>query len=62
MSFYPKHISFSLSKGESVLIGVDKNMLEAVKALGALLRQASIENKEIKRIDLRYDKVIVLFN
>lgn len=62
LSFHPKHISFSLNAGEHILIGLEKNMLEAVKALSALLKQADVENKVIQRIDLRYDKVIVLFN
>ncbi len=61
VSFQPDYVSFYLDRGENVLIGLMKNKLEAVKALSALMKQAKVENKDIQKIDLRYDKVIVLF-
>ncbi len=61
MSFYHKYVGFTIEDGIDVLIGLDKNLHEMTKALSALLRKTKLESKELLRIDLRYDKVIVLF-
>jgi len=61
MSFSPKHVNLYLEGGTEVLIGNEKNKDKALKTVSALLKESELEDKEIRRIDLRYDKVIVLF-
>ena len=62
MSFNPNYVQFFLDKGVEVLVGNEKDKSEAIKAISALLQQSNVDDQEIQRIDLRYDKVIVLFN
>ncbi|OGC45556.1 hypothetical protein A2V49_00945 [candidate division WWE3 bacterium RBG_19FT_COMBO_34_6] len=61
ISFHSGYILFYTENGQEILIGNEKNKLEAIKTVDALIKQSKLENKEIRRIDLRYDKVIVLF-
>ncbi len=61
MSFSPKHVHLYLEDGPEVLIGNDKNKSEALKTVAALIKESEVEDKEVRRIDIRYDKVIVLF-
>jgi cell division septal protein FtsQ len=61
MSFSTKDINFQITDGPEVLIGTDKNLQEAVLAISSLLKEAKVENRDLKRVDLRYDKVIVSF-
>ncbi len=61
MSFSAKHVNLYLENEVEVLVGNEKNKQEALKTVAALLKEAVIEHKEIRRIDMRYDKVIVLF-
>lgn len=61
MSFSAKYVHLFLVNDTQVLIGNQKNKLEALKTTAALLKEAELEDKEIRTIDLRYDKVIVLF-
>jgi len=61
MSFSPKHVNLYLADGPEVLIGYEKEKQQALRAVSELVRKAKLENKEIQRIDIRYDKVIVLF-
>jgi len=61
MSFAPKHVNLYLEDGPEILVGNEKNKSEALKTVVALMKKADLEDKEVRRIDLRYDKVIVLF-
>jgi len=61
MSFSPKHVNLYLENGATVLLGNEKNKADALKAVSALIKESELEDKEIRRIDFRYDKVIVLF-
>ena len=61
MSFSPKHVNLYLDGGETVLIGNQKNKQEALQSVSSLIKESELEGKEIRRIDFRYDKVIVLF-
>jgi cell division septal protein FtsQ len=61
MSFYPQYVNFSIERGPEVFIGSQKSLRESVMAIAALIKQTELEDKEIERIDLRYDKVIVSF-
>jgi len=61
MSFDPKHVNLYLEDGPEVLVGNEKNKSEALKTVVALIKEAELEDKQVRRIDLRYDKVIVLF-
>jgi hypothetical protein len=54
-------VELYVDKGPVVLVGNDKNRAEAIKVLVSLLKQAELEDKELERVDIRYDKVIVLF-
>lgn len=61
MSFSPKEINFQIKDGPEVLLGTNKNLKESVLAISSLLKQAKLEDSHLKRVDLRYDKVIVSF-
>jgi cell division septal protein FtsQ len=59
VSFYPRYVRLFLQSGVEVLIGNDKNKLEALKVVKNLVRQEGLEEKSLNKIDLRYDKVSV---
>lgn len=52
-------IDFFLKDNIFVLIGKNKNMHKSVKIISELLKQLKLEGKNVTKIDLRYDKVIV---
>jgi cell division septal protein FtsQ len=54
-----RDISFLVNKKILVIIGRDKNIINSVKIASELLKQLALEGQEVKKIDLRYDKVIV---
>lgn len=62
MSFYPKYVRLYTNTGVDVYIGAQKDIEESMKAIGALLRKLSLEGKKVTKVDLRYDKVIVLYD
>ncbi|MFA6981931.1 MAG: FtsQ-type POTRA domain-containing protein [Patescibacteria group bacterium] len=59
VSFYPRYVRLFIQDGVEVLIGNDKNKLEALKIVKNLVRQERLEEKSLNKIDLRYDKVSV---
>lgn len=61
MSFSPKHVNLFLDNDITVLIGNEKNKQEALKAVKSLIQESGADDRQIRRIDFRYDKVIVLF-
>ena len=61
MSVQSDYISLFIPDSIEVLIGKDKDALEAASLLSALLKQLSAQGKDVKRVDLRYDKVIVSY-
>ncbi len=61
MSFSPKYVNLYLENGATALIGNDKNKAEALSAISSLIKDSELEGRQIRRIDFRYDKVIVLF-
>ena len=62
MSFFPKYTKLYVGNGTEVYIGYDKNNEESLKTVGALLKTLNGEGKEVKKIDLRYDKLIVSYD
>jgi len=62
MSFYPKYTRLFAGKGTEVFIGYDKDRKESLKTVNALIKKLESEGKTIRKIDLRYDKVIVLYD
>lgn len=62
MSFYPKYSKIYVGDGIEVYLGYDKNTEQSLKTVGALIKKTIAEKKTIRRIDLRYDKVIVLYD
>ncbi|NMB91534.1 FtsQ-type POTRA domain-containing protein [candidate division WWE3 bacterium] len=61
MSFYPKYTKIYVGSTE-VYIGYDKSREKSIETVGALIKKLSVEGKVAKKIDLRYDKVIVLYD
>ncbi len=61
MSFYPNHVKVFVGRGAEVFIGYDKDSEKSLKTVSALIKSSEAEGKMLKKIDLRYDKVIVLY-
>ncbi len=61
LSFYPKYSEFYLNNAIQVLIGNDKNKQAAVALLKNLLNQSEDDKQKVKKVDLRYEKVIVSY-
>lgn len=62
MSFYPKYTKMYVGGGTEIYIGYDKDRETSIKTVGALIKKLNAEGKIVKKIDLRYDKVIVLYD
>nr|EKD99706.1 MAG: hypothetical protein ACD_22C00195G0005 [uncultured bacterium] len=62
MSFHQRYERLFVTNGVEVLIANDKNKSESVAVLETLLKQLALEGKKVKKIDLRYDKVIVSYD
>ena len=61
MSFYPNHVKVFVGGSAEVFIGYDKDSEKSLKTVSALIKTSEAEGKMLKKIDLRYDKVIVLY-
>lgn len=61
MSFYPKYIRIYVNGFIDAYIGNEKDKEESLKTIGALVKKSALEGQKITKIDLRYDKVIVLY-
>ncbi|MBT7349415.1 FtsQ-type POTRA domain-containing protein [candidate division WWE3 bacterium] len=61
MSVSPRYVSLYTDDSIEVLVGKDKDIPQIVSVLSDLLKQLSTEGKDVKRVDLRYDKVIVSY-
>jgi cell division septal protein FtsQ len=61
ISFYPNYSKIYVG-GVEVYLGDDKNVEQSLRTVGAFIKKTAAENKTIRRIDLRYDKVIVLYD
>lgn len=62
VSVHKRYIKLFLDDSVEVYIGNDKDKLAAVKLLNTLLKQLYAEGKSVKKVDLRYDKVIVSYD
>jgi cell division septal protein FtsQ len=62
LSFYPRHAVLFLEEGPEVLISNEKDKKSMTDILFDLLNQFKEKDKKVKKIDLRYDKVIVSYN
>jgi cell division septal protein FtsQ len=61
MSFSPNYVRAFVGNGAEVFIGYDKDRDKSLKTVGALIKQSESDGKMLRKIDLRYDKVIVLY-
>lgn len=59
MSFYPRYVQIYLDDGLQIFIGEDKKKRESVEVISDLIKQLRLEGRNVAKIDLRYDKVIV---
>jgi hypothetical protein len=50
-----------VSDGVEVLMANAKSRENSMNVISSLLRKSNPEGKKVSRIDLRYDKVIVLY-
>jgi cell division septal protein FtsQ len=62
ISFYSKYALIYVSDGIELRVGNDKDKAGSIKTASNLIRQLTLEGKKLKKIDLRYDKVIVLYD
>jgi len=62
MSINDKYSNIFLENNIAVLIGNDKDKENAFKSIAALIKKLGLEGKKLRKIDLRYDKVIVLYD
>jgi cell division septal protein FtsQ len=61
MSFTPRYMEL-YTNNVKVYIGNEKNKKDAIQTLNALIKKISADGKILKKVDLRYDKVIVLYD
>lgn len=61
VSFKPDHNSFYAGQMTTVYLNKDENIKDAFKIVARLLAKGALEGKNVAKIDLRYDKVIVLY-
>lgn len=61
MSFYPKYVKMFVGDSVEVFIGYGGDNKRSLRTVDALMKSSQNENKILKKIDLRYDKVIVLY-
>ena len=62
MSFYPRHVELFLNTGVKALLSSEKSITNSIGVLVSMLRQISLEGRQPRNIDLRYDKVIVSYD
>jgi cell division septal protein FtsQ len=62
VSINRKYSNIYLEEGTLVYVGNDKDIQSAFKTLSSLVKKLTLEGKKIAKIDLRYDKVIVLYD
>jgi cell division septal protein FtsQ len=62
ISFSPAYTQLYVNDSVEVLIGNDKDKKQAIEVITALVKKLGLEGKKLKKIDLRYDKVIVLYD
>jgi len=62
ISYKTTHTSLFVSDSIEALIGNEKSVKESVRILAAMIRNLTLEGKKIQKVDLRYDKVIVLYD
>jgi cell division septal protein FtsQ len=62
VSVTDKYLNFTLEDSIDVYIGEDKNITKSVLVISELLKSLKLDGKDVKKIDLRYDKVIVEYN
>lgn len=61
VSIFDNYLVMITGDNVEVLLGKNKDMGSSVKALAALLQQLKAESKDVAKVDLRYDKVIVSY-
>jgi len=62
MSFYPRHVELFLNTEVKALLSSEKSITNSIGVLVSMLRQVSLEGRQPRSIDLRYDKVIVSYD
>lgn len=61
MSFTPKYTRMFVNTGVEAYIGNSKDKTEAMRIINSLLTNVGENNPKVQKIDLRYEKVIVLY-
>lgn len=62
MSFTPNYAKLYLNVGPEIFMGYNKDIDKSLRTIKALLSSSNNNKEVIKKIDLRYDKVIVLYD
>ncbi len=61
VSVSDRYVSFYIAGPTQVFVGKDKDIMSSIKLLAELVKQLGLEGKDVRKIDLRYDKVIVQY-
>jgi cell division septal protein FtsQ len=62
MSFFSDYVRLYVNGGVEVYMDYDKDYRKSLKTVKALLKESDEGGKTLEKIDLRYDKVIVLYD
>ncbi len=62
ISFYPTYIKLFDMSGAEVLVPNAQDRVKSMDTAAYLLKKLALEGKKVRKIDLRYDKVIVLYD
>jgi hypothetical protein len=62
MSFKSTSAHLFVGRNTEVFMGYDKEIEQSLKTIKALIKKSDVEGRLLKKIDLRYDKVIVLYD
>lgn len=62
MSFKPALVHMFVGRSTEVFMGYDKEIEQSLKTIKTLVKKSDVEGTLLKKVDLRYDKVIVLYD
>ena len=62
MSFNSKYVKVYVANGAEVYLSTSKDIEKSLSAVAQIIKNIALEGKVLKKIDLRYDKVIVLYD
>lgn len=61
ISVHPRRIEIFVNSTTKVILSKDKDITQSIKAINPAILNSKEQNKELKELDLRYDKVYVSY-